>query len=104
MFATLALAAQLAACPMHAAVLEQVSIRVADTYVDEALAAEIATAVQSWAREARYAGACDDAEAFVARANRDLDAHDAHFHCQRVDAGHIDDDWLMQWRAGARSG
>lgn len=103
MFATLALAAQLAACPMHAAVLEQVSTRVADTYVDEALAAEIATAVQSWAREGRYAGACDDAEAFVARVNRDLDAYDGHFHFERVDAGHIGDDWLMQWRAGAGS-
>jgi len=38
-----------------------------------------------------------------AHLNQDLDVFDGHFHVERVDASAGQDDWLMAWRADARS-
>lgn len=101
MLTALALAAQLAACPVQDQVLESAADRVEATYVDAPQAAVIASAIRGWAREGRYAASCATPAEFVAQFNRDLDAYDGHFHFELAqDAAHADD-WLMQWRAAA---
>ncbi len=101
MFSALALAAQLAACPVQDQVLESAAARIEATYVDPGQAAVIASAVRGWAREGRYAAACAAPEDFVAQFNRDLDAYDGHFHFEQAQDAASSEDWLMQWRAGA---
>lgn len=91
------------ACPAQDAVLQAAASAVQAQYLDEAEAARIADALRSWSAQQRYAGSCSDPAAFSARLNQDLDMFDGHFHVERVDAAAGQDDWLMAWRADARS-
>jgi len=59
--------------------------------------------VRGWSAQQRYADSCADPKVFSARLNQDLDVFDGHFHVERVDASAGQDDWLMAWRADARS-
>ncbi len=72
-------------------------------YLDAAEGARIAEAVRGWSTQQRYVDSCSDPKAFSARLNQDLDTFDGHFHVERVDATAGQDDWLMAWRADARS-
>ncbi|KOQ62417.1 peptidase S41 [Stenotrophomonas maltophilia] len=91
------------ACPAQDAVLQAAASAVQAQYLDEAEAARIADALRSWSAQQRYADSCSDPAAFSARLNQDLDMFDGHFHVERVDAAAGQDDWLMAWRADARS-
>lgn len=91
------------ACPAQDAVLQAAASAVQAQYLDEAEAARIADALRSWSAQQRYADSCSDSAAFSARLNQDLDMFDGHFHVERVDAAAGQDDWLMAWRADARS-
>lgn len=91
------------ACPAQDAVLQAAASAVQAQYLDEAEAARIADALRSWSAQQRYADSCSDPAAFSARLNQDLDMFDGRFHVERVDAAAGQDDWLMAWRADARS-
>jgi len=91
------------ACPAQDAVLQAAASAVQAQYLDEAEAARIADALRSWSAQQRYADSCSDPAGFSARLNQDLDMFDGHFHVERVDAAAGQDDWLMAWRADARS-
>ena len=91
------------ACPAQDAVLQAAASAVQAQYLDEAEAGRIADALRSWSAQQRYADSCSDPAAFSARLNQDLDMFDGHFHVERVDAAAGQDDWLMAWRADARS-
>lgn len=91
------------ACPAQDAVLQAAASAVQAQYLDEAEAARIADALRSWSAQQRYADSCSDPAAFSARLNQDLNMFDGHFHVERVDAAAGQDDWLMAWRADARS-
>ncbi|MBH1830387.1 S41 family peptidase [Stenotrophomonas maltophilia] len=91
------------ACPAQDAVVQAAASAVQAQYLDEAEAARIADALRSWSAQQRYADSCSDPAAFSARLNQDLDMFDGHFHVERVDAAAGQDDWLMAWRADARS-
>lgn len=91
------------ACPTQDGVLQAAASAVQAQYLDEAEAARIADALRSWSAQQRYADSCSDPAAFSARLNQDLDMFDGHFHVERVDAAAGQDDWLMAWRADARS-
>lgn len=91
------------ACPAQDAVLQAAASAVQAQYLDEAEAVRIADALRSWSAQQRYADSCSDPAAFSARLNQDLDMFDGHFHVERVDAAAGQDDWLMAWRADARS-
>ncbi|AUI09833.1 MULTISPECIES: S41 family peptidase [Stenotrophomonas] len=92
-----------AACPAQDGVLQAAASAVQAQYLDEAQGARIADALRSWSTQQRYADSCSDPAAFSARLNQDLDMFDGHFHVERVDAAAGQDDWLMAWRADARS-
>lgn len=92
-----------AACPAQDGVLQAAASAVQAQYLDEAEGARIAAALRSWSTQQRYADSCSDPAAFSARLNQDLDMFDGHFHLERVDAAAGQDDWLMAWRADARS-
>ncbi len=92
-----------AACPAQDGVLQAAASAVQAQYLDEAEGARIADALRSWSTQQRYADSCSDPAAFSARLNQDLDMFDGHFHVERVDAAAGQDDWLMAWRADARS-
>lgn len=92
-----------AACPAQDGVLQAAASAVQAQYLDEAEGARIAAALRSWSTQQRYADSCLDPAAFSARLNQDLDMFDGHFHVERVDAAAGQDDWLMAWRADARS-
>ncbi|HIE0125123.1 TPA: S41 family peptidase [Stenotrophomonas maltophilia] len=92
-----------AACPAQDGVLQAAASAVQAQYLDEAEGARIAAALRSWSTQQRYADSCSDPAAFSARLNQDLDMFDGHFHVERVDAAAGQDDWLMAWRADARS-
>ncbi|AEM52895.1 peptidase S41 [Stenotrophomonas maltophilia JV3] len=92
-----------AACPAQDGVLQATASAVQAQYLDEAEGARIAAALRSWSTQQRYADSCLDPAAFSARLNQDLDMFDGHFHVERVDAAAGQDDWLMAWRADARS-
>lgn len=92
-----------AACPVQDGVLQAAASAVQAQYLDEAEGARIAATLRSWSAQQRYADSCSDAAAFSARLNQDLDVFDGHFHVERVDAAAGQDDWLMAWRADARS-
>lgn len=92
-----------AACPAQDGVLQAAASAVQAQYLDEAEGARIAAALRSWSTQQRYADSCADPAAFSARLNQDLDMFDGHFHVERVDAAAGQDDWLMAWRADARS-
>lgn len=92
-----------AACPAQDGVLQAAASAVQAQYLDEAEGARIADALRSWSTQQRYADSCSDPAAFSARLNQDLDMFDGHFHLERVDAAAGQDDWLMAWRADARS-
>lgn len=92
-----------AACPAQDGVLQAAASAVQAQYLDEAEGARIAAALRSWSTQQRYADSCSDPAAFSARLNQDLDVFDGHFHVERVDAAAGQDDWLMAWRADARS-
>lgn len=92
-----------AACPAQDGVLQAAASAVQAQYLDEAQGARIAAALRSWSTQQRYADSCSDPAAFSARLNQDLDMFDGHFHLERVDAAAGQDDWLMAWRADARS-
>ncbi|WP_286074262.1 S41 family peptidase [Stenotrophomonas sp. 59] len=98
------LGAMLAAtCPAQDAVLQAAATAVQAQYLDVAGGARIADALRDWSRQQRYVDSCTDPKGFSARLNQDLDVFDGHFHVERVDAGAGQDDWLMAWRADARS-
>ena len=59
--------------------------------------------MRGWSTQQRYVDSCSDPKAFSARLNQDTDTFDGHFHVERVDATAGQDDWLMAWRADARS-
>lgn len=92
-----------AACPAQDGVLQAAASAVQAQYLDEAEGARIAAALRSLSTQQRYADSCSDPAAFSARLNQDLDVFDGHFHLERVDAAAGQDDWLMAWRADARS-
>lgn len=92
-----------AACPAQDGVLQAAASAVQAQYLDEAEGARIADALRSWSTQQRYADSCSDPAAFSARLNQDLDMFDGHFHVERVDVAAGQDDWLMAWRADARS-
>ncbi|MCU1004110.1 S41 family peptidase [Stenotrophomonas maltophilia] len=92
-----------AACPAQDGVLRAAATAVQAQYLDEAEGARIADALRTWSVQQRYADSCSDPVAFSARLNQDLDMFDGHFHVERVDAAAGQDDWLMAWRADARS-
>lgn len=92
-----------AACPAQDGVLRAAATAVQAQYLDEAEGARIADALRTWSMQQRYADSCSDPVAFSARLNQDLDMFDGHFHVERVDAAAGQDDWLMAWRADARS-
>ncbi|MBH1531457.1 S41 family peptidase [Stenotrophomonas maltophilia] len=92
-----------AACPAQDGVLQAAASAVQAQYLDETQGARIAAALRSWSTQQRYADSCSDPAAFSARLNQDLDMFDGHFHVERVDAAAGQDDWLMAWRADARS-
>lgn len=92
-----------AACPAQDGVLQAAATAVQAQYLDEAEGARIADALRTWSTQRRYADSCADPAAFSARLNQDLDMFDGHFHVERVDAAAGQDDWLMAWRADARS-
>ncbi|WP_442255917.1 S41 family peptidase [Stenotrophomonas maltophilia group sp. RY12688] len=91
------------ACPAQDGVLRAAATAVQAQYLDEAEGARIADALRTWSVQQRYADSCSDPVAFSARLNQDLDMFDGHFHVERVDAAAGQDDWLMAWRADARS-
>jgi len=92
-----------AACPAQDAVLQAAATAIEAQYLDAAEGARIAEAVRGWSTQQRYVDSCSDPKAFSARLNQDLDTFDGHFHVERVDATAGQDDWLMAWRADARS-
>lgn len=92
-----------ASCPAQEAVLQAAATAIQAQYLDAAEGARIADALRGWSNEQRYADTCADPKAFSLRLNQDLDVFDGHFHVERVDASAGQDDWLMAWRADARS-
>lgn len=92
-----------ASCPVQDAVLQAAAKAIQAQYLDVAEGARIAEVVRGWSAQQRYADSCADPKAFSARLNQDLDVFDGHFHVERVDASAGQDDWLMAWRADARS-
>ncbi|WP_414493438.1 S41 family peptidase [Stenotrophomonas maltophilia] len=92
-----------ASCPGQDTVLQAAAVAIEAQYLDVAEGARIADAVRGWSTQQRYAGSCTDPKGFSARLNQDLDVFDGHFHVEPVDAGAGQDDWLMAWRADARS-
>ncbi len=92
-----------ASCPAQDAVLQAAATAIQAQYLDVAEGARIAEAVRGWSSQQRYVDSCADPKAFSARLNQDLDVFDGHFHVERVDASGGQDDWLMAWRADARS-
>lgn len=92
-----------ASCPAQEAVLQAAAMAIQAQYLDVAEGARIAEAVRGWSTQQRYVDSCADPKAFSARLNQDLDVFDGHFHVERVDARAGQDDWLMAWRADARS-
>lgn len=103
MIQSLLLAAALTAgCPDQTRALNSAADLIERNYLDVAKGAQMARDVRQWARTGRYADVCKDAEGFMTRLNRDLDAYDGHFHFERPGAGPADD-WLTAWRAESRS-
>ncbi|PZS68538.1 S41 family peptidase [Stenotrophomonas maltophilia] len=92
-----------ASCPAQDTVLQAAAAAIETHYLDVAEGARIADAVRGWSTQQRYVDSCTDPKGFSARLNQDLDVFDGHFHVERVDAGAGQDDWLMAWRADARS-
>ncbi|WP_164147251.1 S41 family peptidase [Stenotrophomonas maltophilia] len=92
-----------ASCPAQDTVLQAAAAAIEAHYLDVAEGARIADAVRGWSTQQRYVDSCTDPKGFSARLNQDLDVFDGHFHVERVDAGTGQDDWLMAWRADARS-
>ncbi|WP_459047422.1 S41 family peptidase [Stenotrophomonas sp. PSU_St99] len=92
-----------ASCPAQDTVLQAAAAAIEAHYLDVAEGARIADAVRGWSTQQRYVDSCTDPKGFSARLNQDLDVFDGHFHVERVDAGAGQDDWLMAWRADARS-
>lgn len=92
-----------ASCPAQDTVLQAAAAAIETHYLDVAEGARIADAVRGWSTQQRYVDSCTDPKGFSARLNHDLDVFDGHFHVERVDAGAGQDDWLMAWRADARS-
>ncbi len=92
-----------ASCPVQDAVLQAAATAIQAQYLDVAEGVRIAEAVRGWSSQQRYVDSCADPKAFSARLNQDLDVFDGHFHVERVDASAGQDDWLMAWRADARS-
>ncbi|MHC2115922.1 S41 family peptidase [Stenotrophomonas geniculata] len=92
-----------ASCPAQDAVLQAAAKAIQAQYLDVAEGARIAEVVRGWSAQQRYADSCAEPKAFSARLNQDLDVFDGHFHVERVDASAGQDDWLMAWRADARS-
>lgn len=92
-----------ASCPAQEAVLQAAATAIQAQYLDAAEGARIADALRGWSNEQRYADTCADPKAFSLRLNQDLDVFDGHLHVERVDASAGQDDWLMAWRADARS-
>lgn len=100
MFHAMLLSAAAAVCPVQDAVLSDAADAIESTYVLAEEGARIAADVRGWAAQGRYRAWCGDPDAFVDRLNRDLDAHDGHFHVERANGGG-EADWLGAWRAGA---
>ncbi|EMT5438178.1 MULTISPECIES: S41 family peptidase [Stenotrophomonas] len=92
-----------ASCPAQDTVLQAAATAIEAHYLDVAEGARIADALRDWSRQQRYVDSCTDPKGFSARLNQDLDVFDGHFHVERVDASAGQDDWLMAWRADARS-
>lgn len=98
----LALAAAAIACPQQAAVLDKLADVIEARYASVSAGAMIAGQVREWKADARYATDCANADAFLERLNRDLDAYDGHFHVERAAAAD-GEDWLLAWRRDAKS-
>lgn len=92
-----------ASCPGQDTVLQAAAAAIEAHYLDVVEGARIADAVRGWSTQQRYVDSCTDPKGFSARLNQDLDVFDGHFHVERVEAGAGQDDWLMAWRADARS-
>lgn len=101
MFHAVLLTVAAAVCPMQDAVLADAADAIESTYVLPGAGARIAADVRAWADQGRYRAWCADPQAFLERLNRDLDAHDGHFHVARPDTSGEEPDWLAAWRAGA---
>lgn len=98
----LALAAAAAACPQQSVVLDKLADVIEARYANVRDGSVIAEQVREWSADARYAADCANANMFLERLNRDLDAYDGHFHVERA-AATDGEDWLLAWRRDARS-
>lgn len=102
MFHAMLLAVAAAGCPVQDAVLADAADAIESTYVVREDAVRIAADVRAWAAQQRYHAWCAEPETFLQRLNRDLGAHDGHFHVEHVGAGDGGEpDWLTAWRSGA---
>lgn len=94
-------------CPVETAALSAAASEIERRYVLPEPAARIAEDLRRRLASGAYRDVCGDPAAFIDRVNRDLDAHDGHFHFERpaltpATGKSPDADWLMAWRAGAR--
>lgn len=100
----LAAAAVTAGCSKEEAALAAAATAIERQYVVAADAARIAKDLRTRVQAGAYRDVCGDPAAFLARVNRELDAHDGHFHFEQLKpAAGAEEDWMMAWRSGGRT-